>query len=71
MESLGNKEVKPTKPLRFLFKIEKPAPRPSTPSVPEINVSSIYLYNFFIIFHDKFCRKFETMVKWLLCIYND
>ncbi|KAL5104281.1 Cilia and flagella-associated protein 91 [Taenia crassiceps] len=37
MGSLGTKNVNPSRPLRFLFKIDKPAPRPSTPSVPEID----------------------------------
>ncbi|KAH9277527.1 hypothetical protein ECG_09769 [Echinococcus granulosus] len=37
MDSLGAKNITPPKPLRFLFEIEKPVPRPSTPSVPEIN----------------------------------
>ncbi|CDS35418.1 hypothetical protein EmuJ_000278200 [Echinococcus multilocularis] len=37
MDSLGANYISPPKPLRFLFEIEKPVPRPSTPSVPEIN----------------------------------
>ncbi|VDK21899.1 unnamed protein product [Taenia asiatica] len=37
MDSKGTKNINPSKPLRFLSKIEKPAPRPSTPSVPEID----------------------------------
>ena len=41
MESLGQKDTNPPRPLRFMFKIEKPAPRPSTPSVPEIKVDEI------------------------------
>ncbi|VDM32181.1 unnamed protein product [Hydatigera taeniaeformis] len=41
MVSLGMKTINPPKPLHFLLKIEKPAPRPSTPSVPEVDVGVI------------------------------
>uniref|UniRef100_A0A5K3EHA8 Cilia- and flagella-associated protein 91 n=1 Tax=Mesocestoides corti TaxID=53468 RepID=A0A5K3EHA8_MESCO len=37
MASLGRSEVNAAKPMRFLHKIEKPAPRPSTPSVPRVD----------------------------------
>lgn len=34
-----NREAEPVKPLRFLQKIEKPIPRPATPSVPSVSES--------------------------------
>ncbi|VDN12233.1 unnamed protein product [Dibothriocephalus latus] len=39
-----HKEKLPPKPLRYLERIEKPLPRPPTPTVADYNVSTANLY---------------------------
>lgn len=43
MEAQRYTDTEPSKPLGYLFKIEKHATRPTTPSVPETDVSVYWI----------------------------